>query len=88
MVGTIENTNNNIIIKIKSIFTILDLFQRNLIIYDKKLYDTTVEIEDDYTMGSVNVLSDYFLAYNKYKSATDTKEKQDLIKEKDLHFQA
>ena len=86
MVGTIETTNNNIIIKIKSIFTILDLFQRNLIIYDKMLYDTIVEIEDDYTMGSVNVLSDYFLAYNKYKNATDTKEKQDLIKEKDLHF--
>lgn len=86
MVGTIETTNNNIIIKIKSIFTILDLFKRNLILYDKKLYDTNVEIEDDYIMGSVNVLSNYFLAYNKYKSAIDSNEKQKLIKEKDLHF--
>ena len=88
MVGTIETTHNNIIIKINSINMMIKLFHNNLILYDKKIQNTTNEIEDDYIMGSVNILSDYFLTYNNYKISTDNAEKQELLKKKDSYFTA
>ena len=86
MLGTIETTNNNIMIKINSLAAIFDIFKKHSISYDKKIIDYKDEIKYEYIMGSVNVLSDYFLTYNKYKAASDENEKRELMKEKESYY--
>ena len=84
MSGTVETTNNNIIIKINSIVSILDILQYDSKI-DKRIYNNIEEIKEEYEMGSITILSDYFLISNLHRKATQP-EKQILVKKKDDYF--
>lgn len=86
MTGTIETTNSNIINKIDAILRIINIFQENSITYDKKLLDDINEIKEEYEMGSVNILSEYFLILTNQKLANDENNKIELAKEKEKYF--
>jgi hypothetical protein len=86
MSGTIETTNNNIITKINSVQELLDIFKQNNISVEKKNYDDIDEIKDEYEMGSINILSNYFLISNNYRQTADSTEKHDISREKNAYF--
>ena len=86
MSGTIETTNNNIIIKINAIIQLLELFQKNGINVDEKSTESISDIKEEYEMGSINILSDYFLISSNYRQTDDTSEKLELSREKELYF--
>lgn len=86
MSGTIETTNNNIVTKINAIIQLIDIFEKNAIVFDKKFIDLINEIKDDYEMGSINILADYFIVSNKHRYSYDDAEKIDLSKSKELYF--
>lgn len=86
MSGTIETTNNNIIIKINAITQLLELFQTNGINVDEKSKDSISDIKEEYEMGSINILSDYFLISSNCRHTDDTNEKLELSREKELYF--
>lgn len=86
MSGTIETTNNNIIIKINAITQLLELFQANGINVDEKSTDSISDIKEEYEMGSINILSDYFLISSNCRHTDDTSEKLELSREKKLYF--
>jgi hypothetical protein len=86
MSGTIETTNNNIIIKINSIRDVLQIFHQKGIQIEQKTQVDIDEIKEEYEMGSINILADYFLISNKYRQATDVPDKQKLSKKKDICF--
>jgi hypothetical protein len=86
MSGTIETTNNNIIKKINAIVNLLRLFKKNGVTIDKKIYDDIYELKEEYEMGSIIILSDYFLISTQYRQAEDKESKNALLRDKDLHF--
>ena len=86
MAGTIETTNSNIVNKIDAILRIIDIFQENSITYDKKLLDDINEIKEEYEMGSVNILSEYFLISANQKLSNDENNKIDSAKENEKYF--
>lgn len=86
MSGTIETTNNNIVIKINAITQLLDIFQKNSLNVDKKIINNIIEIKEDYEMGSINILSEYFLISNNHRHADNDDVKKDLSKKKELYF--
>ena len=61
MTGTIETTNNNICIKIDSILNTIQLFRLNKIQFNTNLYNNIIELKDEYDMGSINIITKYFL---------------------------
>lgn len=86
MSGTLENTNNNIIKKINAIINLLKLFKTNCVEFNQKTYTDIYKLKEDYEMGSINILSDYFFISNQYQHASDTELKCKLLKDKDLQF--
>jgi hypothetical protein len=93
MSGTIETTNNNILTKINDIDRLITLFCENNIPFNEKISNNFYEIKDEYEMGSINILSDYFLLVDKYRNSeideTDpqsTTLKHKFIRDKDKHF--
>lgn len=86
MSSTIESTNNNILTKIKALKKLADLFEENRIPLDNRLKCQILTLEEEYELGSINILSDYFLAVRLYKlnknSDEDEKRKFDTKKEK------
>lgn len=86
MLGTIETTNNNIITKINSIQEILNIFNNNKIKIDVKITNEVDDLKDEYEMGSINILSEYFDINNKYRITNDKIEKKELIKLKQKYF--
>lgn len=72
MSGTLEITNNLILIKLKSLNDVSNIIiQCNLSAHDKLLLlmENLQEISNDYEMGSVKILSDYFLLTQKYQNS-------------------
>ena len=67
MSATIESTNNNILTKIQALKNLMLLFERKNISICDRLQDQMLEIEDEYELGSINIMSDYFLAIHTYK---------------------
>lgn len=86
MSGTIETTNNNIIIKIKSIVNLLDLFKEKKIKINDKIINDINELKEEYEMGTINILSDYFLISSQYRNCSNENKKAELLKKKDNHF--
>ncbi len=88
MSGTIETTNNNIITKINDIDRLITLFRENAISLDKKIVAGFYEIKDEYEMGSINILSDYFLLVDAHRNSDDSNQsnKAQFTQDKDKHF--
>jgi hypothetical protein len=88
MSGTIETTNNNIIVKINAIVELLIIFKKTEIGVDKKIINEFNELKEDYEMGTINILSEYFLSIsisNQKTTVTDL-EKNILTNDKNNHF--
>jgi len=83
MVGTIDITNNNIINKINSVGSLILLLNGKV---DSKCLIQINELKDEYIMGSVNIITDYFLYYNKYKKSDGELEKRELKYKADKCF--
>ena len=88
MSGTIETTNNSIIIKIEAIKNLITTFTENDICINDELniIDT---LSDEYIMGSMNIISDYFLVSHKPKKETKelSDDEKNIIKsEKEYHY--
>jgi len=86
MAGTVDATNINIITKINAIYDIINLFKSNKIQIDKKITIAIDELNEEYEMGSITILSNYFLTSATYGNETDVKKKKIIQKQKDLHF--
>lgn len=86
MSGTIETTNNNIIIKINAIMSLIDSFKTNSIQVNKKIIDRINEIKEEYEMGSINILSEYYNISNNYRHVDDETKKLELAHEKEFYF--
>jgi hypothetical protein len=86
MSGTIETTNNNIVIKINAITQLLDIFKKESILVDIKIINRVADIKEEYEMGSINILSEYFLISDNYRHAVNENDKTNLIKDKELYF--
>jgi hypothetical protein len=79
MSGTIETTNNNIIIKLNAILELLNILKKTSVVINNKLIKEFNELKEDYEMGAINILSNYFLSTSK-QNILDT----DI--EKNIHF--
>ena len=91
MSGTLETTNNNIIIKINSVIGIIELFALHKkefadINIDGKISQDIQELKEEYEMGSINILSDYFLITSQYRQTEYEELKNTLLKKKDFYF--
>ena len=87
MSGTIETTNNNIIIKINSIIKILDRLKKRKIDIGSKIYDDINKIHEEYSSGSINILSDYFSLINNQKNnLLNESEKKNINDKKGIYF--
>lgn len=72
MSGTLETTNNLILIKIKSLRDVASIIYKCDIIPKIKISDIISdlqEISNDYEMGSIKILSDYFLLMHNYQAS-------------------
>jgi len=85
MSGTIETTNNSIMVKIDAIIKLLKLYTVNSM-NDDHSEELINSISDEYFMGSINILTDYFLVSDNYKQAVKEEEKLKLSYEKELYF--
>jgi hypothetical protein len=86
MTGTVDATNINIITKINTIYDIIQLFKLNNIKINSKIQIAIDELNEEYEMGSITILSNYFLVSLKNSTETDIKKKKNIQKQKDLHF--
>jgi hypothetical protein len=86
MAGTVDSTNINIITKISSICDIINLFKKNNIIIDKKIQLSINEIKEEYEMGSITILTNYFLIVSQHRNELNKTIKKTIQKEKDNHF--
>lgn len=90
MSGTIESTNNLILVKLKSLKDISNILQSCNINQKYKMPNFIKDLQEmvnDYELGSIKILSDYFLLVSNYQNqnATDL-QKEKFIKEKDKYF--
>jgi hypothetical protein len=86
MTSTVDATNINIIIKINAIYDILNLFKLNKIQINNKIQISIDELNEEYEMGSITILSNYFLASLTYSNEKDIQKKKSIQKKKDIHF--
>ena len=86
MTGTLEATNSNILLKIKTLYEILEIFNINCIYINSKINTIINRIKDDYEMGSINILLKYFNSSNNIKLTTDSDTKQKWINKKTKYF--
>lgn len=86
MAGTVDATNINIITKINAIYDIINLFKVSKIPIDKKIQISIDELNEEYEMGSITILSNYFLTSSAYSNETDVNKKRVVQKQKDLYF--
>jgi hypothetical protein len=85
MSGTIETTNNNIVIKLTALNDLAKILLLNNIEIPNR---TTLQLEtisEDYEMGSIIILSEYFMASAEYKKEIDNKKEQ-ALQIKNTHF--
>ena len=88
--ATLETINNLIRIKIKSLIDICDIFtarknsDQSVVAQIKKELE---EIYTDYEMGSIKMISDYFLLTSKYQNTlADEESKRKYIAQKDQYY--
>ena len=86
MLGTIETTNNNIITKINSIHKIMELFKINNVNINEKIVKDAEDLKEEYEMGSINILSEYFNIANKCRLIEEKYKKEEIIKLKKKYF--
>lgn len=84
MSGTIETTNNNIKVKINSILEIIEIFKKTNINIDNKIIKDINEIKEEYEMGTINILSEYFLLSS--SNTNNILDNDTIIKEKNILF--
>jgi len=84
MSGTIETTNNNINIKINSILEIIKILKQTNIKVNKKIIKDIDEIKEEYEMGTINILSEYFLLSS--SGVNNVLDDNIIINEKTAHF--
>jgi hypothetical protein len=82
MAGTVDSTNINIITKISSICDIINLFKKNNIIIDKKIQLSINEIKEEYEMGSITILTNYFLIVSQHRNELNKTIKKNNSKRK------
>lgn len=93
MSNTLETTNNLILVKIKCLIDIcgiINIYETGYKYKTTKILDELNDILNNYEIGSVKILADYFLLINEYhmnlKRLQDTKEEiSDLIDKKSEH---
>lgn len=68
MTGTIESTNNTILLKIKYLTNIADSLTKFKVPIKHNIIAELESISHEYEMGSIRVLSDYFLLLYSYKN--------------------
>lgn len=85
MAGTVDATNINIINKIESLHDILNLFEENKI-STPRIKKSILDIKEEYEMGSITILSDYFLIASKYNNEKNPEDKKKYQKQKDMQF--
>jgi hypothetical protein len=88
MSSTIESTNNNILTKIQALKKLVILFEEKGMPVVERLQNQMFLLEEEYELGSINILSDYFLAVLKHKISTDSGEpgKKKFDSEKEMYF--
>lgn len=84
MSGTIETTNNNIKVKINSILEIIEIFKKTNVSIDNKIIKDINEIKEEYEMGTINILSEYFLLSS--SNTNNILDNDTIIKEKNILF--
>jgi hypothetical protein len=85
MPGTIESTNTNIIIKMKAAIHAFTILNNEAPDVFANLHNDVSEIKGDYEMGSINILSNYFLITSDYRGAS-TKDKHHLSQQKLYYY--
>jgi hypothetical protein len=85
MSGTIESTNNNIVTKINSVCKIVEIFNELNINMCRKTANEISDLKEEYEMGSITILSEYFLNNKKIRKSEGV-EKNELLKFKNNYF--
>lgn len=91
MSSTIDTTNNIIVNKIKSLIDIATIINSCCTIINNnnnKIQNFIIEIQeinDDYSMGSVKILANYFLLLQNYQN-NSSNEKIDYISQREVYF--
>lgn len=67
MSSTIESTNNSILMKLQSLKKLIAEFESRGILVAPDMKQYMLEIDEDYELGSINLLSDYYSVVAKYK---------------------
>ena len=88
MSSTIESTNNNILTKIQALKKLIILFKEKEIPIANRIQEQMFLIEEEYELGSINILSDYFLTIRKHQTNPDYGElgKKKFDSEKEMYF--
>lgn len=68
MTGTIETTNNNILVKIECLNNIINILKKSIIYVKPEYILELTTITEEYEMGSIKILADYFLLSSTYKN--------------------
>jgi hypothetical protein len=67
MNGNIESTNINILTKLNILIDLIEIIKSKNISINESLVNHVNEINYEYEMGSINILSNYFNVLNKYR---------------------
>jgi hypothetical protein len=86
MSGTIETTNNNIVIKLTALNDLAKLLSFNEIEVPSRTAIQLETISEEYEMGSISILSEYFIASAEYKQDPDENAKDRVLHAKNVHF--
>jgi hypothetical protein len=86
MSGTIETTNNNIVIKLTALNDLFKLLLSNNIEIPARTVSQLETISEEYEMGSIIILSEYFMASSTHKHELDNDKKNKALQIKNTHF--
>jgi len=88
MSSTIESTNNNILTKIQALKKLIHLFEQKNMQVTERLQNQMLTLEEEYELGSIIILSDYFLVVRQYKinESSDENDKKKFDDEKEKYF--
>lgn len=87
MSSTIESTNNNILTKLKALKKLSEELEERSVDIGERLCNQIYSLEEEYELGSINILSDYFLTVRNFKLNDSSKEsKKKFNEDKELYF--
>ena len=84
MLSTIDNTHTNVLNKINALLYILNLLIDDKLKINIKLKKNIDDIYDDYNLGTVNILSNYYQTVLNLKTMSD--DKNNMLVQKDYFF--